>query len=318
MTTVLLAFTVMTWNTMHYGWEKQSAEIQENRERTMFEMIRASGTDVFLMQETYGSFERFKAAFPDWHGVLLGACNSVYSRYPIVKTYDPYQAETKVYGCTNGCDYAAGAKGPFITAVAELDVNGRRVRVAPVAMNWMPLCVRLPRELSAAEALTWEAADSGNGGLPRPKAMEEILKAYRSFIDDSERVPFIMAGDFNSESHLDWTAATASRPDHAGRIVPWSVSTQMIAAGFKDTFRFLYPDPDKDYGESHSPLIEDPVAIRIDYIYSLGKSLKPVSSETVMAPYLKPVTYWGKRYDAFPSDHGFVITTFEIDEVQEK
>ena len=308
------SLSVLTWNTMHYGWEQQPKAQADLRERVMIDQIRDCGCDVALIQETYGSFGRLLKGLPGWHGALLGACNCVLSRHPIVKTYAPYD-DGLLYGCTNGYDYGASTK-PFTFAVAEIAVGGRRVRVCPIAMNWQPYCVFFPTNLGAEAALAWEGAPQPNRGRPRPQAMRAILDSIAEMRREADAIPLIIGGDFNSQSHLDWTASTAGVPGHCGRVIPWQVSRIMADAGFCDTYRHLHPDPARDYGNSFAWLVpgraSSAITLRLDYIYSLGRGLRPVSSTLCNALYLSPYAFEGRSYPAFPSDHGFFLTRFEF------
>jgi len=301
--------TVMAWNTEHYGWWWKSPEQCKILESNMFAVVRAVQPDVLLIVETYGSFDRFRAALPEYDARLLGACNSVYSKYPIVAVHDTYR-ESKLYGTTNGYDYA-GATGPFTIACAEIAVGDRRVRCCPIAMNWEPSPPDLP-DVSAVELLAAEASPQPNGGSPRPKAMKDILASMRDLLAETDRIPMVIGGDFNSHSHLDWTEATAEHFNHKGRVVAWPVSQTMYAAGFVDTYRYLHPDPVSNYGTTYMRTGKNACYARIDFIYSKGKGLTPISSEAFNGLYHKPFVFRGKEYSSFPSDHGFLITTFEM------
>ena len=226
--------SLLSWNTEHYGWERRSVEERKLLEDNMFELVRAVNPDIFLMQETYGSFERFKAALPGYDARLLGRCNCIFSRFPIVATHEPYR-EKGNYGEPNG--------GAFNLQVAELDVGGMRLRVCPMAMFWLPYCVKTPADLTADQLLAWESERQNYDAAPRPQAISGILAGMAPFLAERDDVPILVAGDFNSHSHLDWTPATGAWPGHEGRTVPWQVSTRMANAGFTDVFRSLYPDP---------------------------------------------------------------------------
>ena len=307
--------TVMTWNTEHYGWWNRSAAECALIESNMFAVVRAVDPDVLLVQETYGSFDRFRAALPDREARLLGACNSVYSRFPIAAVHDTYR-DRSLYGCTNGYDYAGG-NGPFHFSAVELDVGGRRIRVCPIALNWQPYASNLPADLDAAGLLAAEAGPQPNGGTPRPRQMADILGSIRDLLAEADRIPIVIGGDFNSHSHLDWAETTADRFGHGGRVVPWPVSRTMAEAGFTDTYRVLHPDPISSYGTTYmrtNP--SDPktaIYARMDYIYSKGKGLRPVKSEAVNGAYHRPFVFRGESYTCFPSDHGFVLTTFVLE-----
>ena len=75
----------------------------------------------------------------------------------------------------------------------------------------------------------------------RDDATRIFIEAARQDIDDGRIV--VLGGDFNEPSHLDWNEATAGMRDHAGLVVPWTVSTLLTEAGFIDSYRQLYPDP---------------------------------------------------------------------------
>lgn len=92
---------------------------------------------------------------------------------------------------------------------------------------------------------------------PVPETVEEVLRkndlsqrddAARIFIeaagaDIADGRTVVLGGDFNEPSHLDWNEATADMRDHAGLVVPWTVSTLLTEAGFTDAYRAMYPDP---------------------------------------------------------------------------
>ena len=56
-------------------------------------------------------------------------------------------------------------------------------------------------------------------------------------------IPVFLLGDFNAPSHLDWTAAAVGSRPHLRAVVDWPVSRAIEAAGFRDTWREIHPDP---------------------------------------------------------------------------
>ena len=300
--------SVLSWNTQHYGWEQLKPEKQAMLESNMFEVVRAVNPDIFLMQETYGSFERFKAALPEYDARLLGRCNSIFSRFPITGTHEPYR-EKNNYGEPEG--------GAFNTQVADLDAGGMRLRACPVAMFWLPLTVYTPTDKTPDELIAWEGAKQSYDAAPRPQAMAGILEGMAPFLAERDEVPILMAGDFNSNSHLDWTESSGGWHGHNGRVVAWPVSSQMVAAGFQDVFRVLYPDPGANYGATF-PVpgaladLPNPV-VRLDYIYTAGKRLTPVSFEIIAGDYHSPFVWQGHSFSAFPSDHAAVLARFAVE-----
>lgn len=300
--------TVLTWNTEHYNWERHAPEKQARLEANMFALIRQAKPDVFFIQEIYGAFDRFQAAFPEYEGRLLGRCNGLFSRFPVVSAFEPYR-EAGNYGGPTG--------GAFNATVCELDAGCVRFRMGPVTMFWQPLSVHVPEKLSSAELLAWERAPQTYPAAPRPQAVDGILSGLRACLAEKDEIPLLLAGDFNSHSHLDWTPATGAWPGHGGRTVPWDVSSRLVGAGFTDVYRAVHPDPAQDYGATFPVpgVLKDVPAprARLDYVYAAGRKLRPVSCEVIGGPYHRPFSYAGRSFDMFPSDHAAVRAVFAVE-----
>jgi len=97
---------------------------------------------------------------------------------------------------------------------------------------------------------------------------------------------------------------------HNGLIVPWYSSKVLEDIGFVDTYRSLNPDPlshpgitwdNKEKKDEH----------RIDYVFYKGGALNPTQSVSYMAHFNEPITLNGQKI-MYPSDHGIVVTSFEI------
>ncbi|WP_432022615.1 protein kinase domain-containing protein [Streptomyces parvus] len=118
--------------------------------------------------------------------------------------------------------------------------------------------------------------------------------------------PAIVAGDFNSPSHLDWTEDTRNR--HCASVIEWPATKVFEDQGFEDSFREMHPDPAGDRGETWStvwkrntghddhPEPQD----RIDFILHRGDATRTLVSRTVGD---------GRGW---PSDHRAVLTTFRL------
>ncbi len=148
----------------------------------------------------------------------------------------------------------------------------------------------------------------------RLPAVQERLDVLPALVEAG--IPAFLTGDFNAPSHLDWTAATVGLRPHVLYPVAWPVSTAVEAAGFRDAYRELHPDPVKDPGLTWwagRPLIDgypDPSEPqdRIDIIYSAGAStttdVKIVGEEG--GPQVDiAVDPWG-------TDHRGVVGTFRV------
>lgn len=144
----------------------------------------------------------------------------------------------------------------------------------------------------------------------------------------------ILGGDFNEPSHLDWTEATKDMRDHYGLVVPWDVSVMLEKAGYKDSYREMYPDPVTHPGftcPADCPdidlkkLVWSPEADdrdRIDFImYSPFEGLT-LTDMTIVGPkgdILRGERVTEKTADpiiaplgTWPTDHKAVLATFQL------
>lgn len=169
-----------------------------------------------------------------------------------------------------------------------------------------------------------------NQASKRDDAVKRFIEVAKNDIAANRIV--IMGGDYNEPSHLDWTVATKDMRDHHGLVVPWDVSMLLEEAGYKDSYREIYPNPVTHPGFTYpanaqgaevSKLTWAPKADereRIDYIhYYPSESLELVSA-TVVAP--KGDIYRAKRdttptadplrlpVGVWPTDHKALVVTF--------
>lgn len=193
------------------------------------------------------------------------------------------------------------------------------------------------------DGVTWTKMDAPITDVDR--ILEEELKSGRQyiaddFIADCERQAAlgrlcVIGGDFNQPSHLDWTEATSNLYEHNGCVVPWPISKRLYAAGVKDAFRELWPDPLVNYGITWP--VANPDAQkdtqwahesddrdRIDYVYYREDSrIRPVSIKLVgpkqSIAFSETVTdvsnddYIVVPTAKWPSDHRGLLVTFEIE-----
>lgn len=280
--------TVLSWNIWHAGHSK--AYPQKGCEGTLG-ILKQSNADVILMIETYGAANQVADQLGYYHRSLSNNL-SIYSRYPIIETYTfPDSIPTYNFG------------GVMINK------NGKKVRIFDTWIHYLPDARIAPTDKSEAEILAWE-----NSGT-RDEETKKILSILRPYLAESDSIPVVMGGDFNSHSHLDWTEATKNMYHHGGAVVNWTVSKLMQDAGFKDSFREMNPDPAKKLGISWRYSGDNNEIIdredRIDFIYYQGKTIKAVESEIYNG-------YLGKMFDfkggsfLYASDHGFVMTKFNI------
>ncbi|MGC4016397.1 MAG: endonuclease/exonuclease/phosphatase family protein [Luteolibacter sp.] len=108
-----------------------------------------------------------------------------------------------------------------------------------------------------------------------------VFDFHQARFAESDTTPVLFAGDFNAVPHTDGGKSPASE--------------KMLASGFIDAFRSLYPDIAKYPGHSHRE------GVRIDQIYYKGKSLTNTST--------KIISTWPS---GFPSDHFMLLSTFDL------
>jgi len=271
------AFSVMTWNIWHGGRE-DGEKVGPQR---VIKVIKNSRTDIIAMQETYGSGELISEAL-GFNFLARGTNVSIMSRFPIIEDISVYH-EFKCVG-----------------AIIELPNK------TPLAFYsiWLPY-----------DAEIWEV------GTREGKSKKELLAACASSASDLERIltlakaklaesnyadaPIIIAGDFNSMSHLDYTEDAI---DQYGYVIEWPTSKYISAAGFTDSYREQHPTVNRELGSTWSPRFPNQQQDRIDFIYYSNNSMKSIKSVKYDRPVESRTLLNGPA--SFPSDHAALITRF--------
>jgi endonuclease/exonuclease/phosphatase family protein len=134
----------------------------------------------------------------------------------------------------------------------------------------------------------------------------------------SAGVPVFLIGDFNTPSHLDWTKAAIRGQADKKYPVDWPVSELVREAGFRDSYRELYPDPVKNPGltwpanrpfvAGYNPYRHGDTPDRIDFIYNGGPS-QALESKIVGEPGIDGVDI---VVSPWPTDHRGEVTSFEV------
>ncbi len=282
--------TVMAWNIWRGGTFAHDRDWDGRQ--GIVDIINHSGTDVVLMQETNGS-EAFIIENTQLKYALAMANCSIFSRYPILQMKDI--SEWKV-------------------GMAVIDVEGTPVQLASIWIDYRP-SARTRNEAGEIRSVEEILKDEEEGGT-RISDMQTLLSHLEKPIEYANEFPLIVGGDFNSASHLDWTTQNAFLKEHDGLVIPWQVSTMMTDAGFTDSYRelnpFLATDTEADIRKKYGYTIGIERQRRIDYIYYQGEGIKPIKSISLYGPRKEPIEYAGKVFPQYPSDHGMVLTTFEI------
>ena len=238
------SLNLMAWNIWH-GGRRHGREIGPQQ---VIDFIKDTGTDIVMMQETYGSGALIADAL-GYYFYLASTNISVMSKYPILETKSIYDA--------------------FRCGLTTIQLSSdQKINLASLWIHYLPAWRRDSRDPKATANKLIEGEDK-----TRHKEIKEIIRLLDPYIQKSDDIPFIIGGDFNSPSHKDWTATTSSW--HNDLTVEWPVSKVMMEAGFIDSFREIRPDI--NYG---SPtMTAERLTYRIDYIYYKGKNLKAIDSD---------------------------------------
>lgn len=279
-------FKVMAWNILHGG-----NDLEDGPDKVI-EIIREIDPDIVLMVETYGSGPKIAEAL-GYHFHLIApegtaaddkSVNlSIFSKYPFGDRIDtPY---------------------PFYLGGRSVVIGGQEVRLFSNWFHYLPW-LDAPEKAgwTADELLAWEK----NG--KRYEMLQKVLPYFERYAAEADSIPMIVGGDMNTPSHLDW--GTSAKGIHNGLVVPWHTTQALENLGLSDTYRALNPNPITHLGITWDmPGVKD--EHRIDYIFCKSPDLKPIATQTYFAQFGDTLQLNDKAI-AYPSDHGIVVTTFEI------
>lgn len=307
----ILDLKFMTWNI--WGKLNQNPRYTINgktgRER-MIEILKESDADVITMTETYGSAADIAASLGFYYYTpSLDANLAIFSRYPL-----------EDFGTVKNLSSFS-----FIVSTVRLPNNGK-IRVYNI---WLTSGGRHIVEIKNKMISDKEFV---KGDVNRFNHIQELLQHpdFKKDISNKNNIPVITAGDFNCVSHLDYTVESKKAGLNYFRILPNATSLAMEGAGFVDSYRFAHPiltpetlgytwttvgqgfvyESERGFvpiSVNPEPEYRDPYT-RIDFIYSTGNKIKPISSRTI----LHHASNSKRSFPEFPSDHGAVLTTFSI------
>jgi endonuclease/exonuclease/phosphatase family metal-dependent hydrolase len=263
------SLTVMSWNI----WGGGMREGRFVGVKRVAEIIQSSGADLVSVQETFASGPLI-ADMLDFYYYQRSDGLSVLSRYPLGETYDIYRSRV------------SGA------ITIELPGDNRAV-FCPVYLSYLPDYGPSIRS-GKADADTIVVREMETRG----SEMRYIVWELQSLIDRNDQVPLILAGDFNSGSHLDWTEA--NRPNRYDLVIDFPATRILDNAGFVDSYRQLYPDEVAHPGFTWSPRFKEVLHDRVNFVFYNGSIVEPS---------------WANIIDnhsfGFPSDHGALVVSFK-------
>lgn len=280
------SFKVMAWNILH------GANDIENGQENAIKIIKEINPDVILMVETYGSGPYIaKSLGYNFH--LIASKNtplddksvnlSIFSKYPFGDRID--------------------TKYPFYLGGIEILINNKKIRFFSNWFYYLPWSDE-PEKMgkSTEELLSWERSGQ------RYEMIQKVLPYLKKYTPETDSIPMVFGGDMNTPSHKDWGNKTKKL--HNGLVVPWYATKVLEDMGLIDSYRKVNPNPIKYPGITWHTKGKNN-AHRIDYIFYKGESIKAIKSDSYKAFFNEPLLINNKEI-RYPSDHGFVVTTFKI------
>ncbi|KGO39761.1 Endonuclease/exonuclease/phosphatase [Penicillium expansum] len=260
--------------------------------RKQISAIANSGADIVGLQEsTHGHATQIADAL-GWQS-WQGGDSSIISRYPISKKY--------------------GAVTETSVAVrVALDGDNNQI----ILHNCHPYAYPYGPYDPCFDGKGADAIMDTERRASRARQIQDIVGAMTDALDNADKVPVLLTGDFNAPSHLDWTDATNSSHCGIGQF-DWPTSKVPIDAGLTDAYRELHSDPAADPANTWSPIYlnnddynghKEPMD-RIDFVYYKG-NLTPKKAETYMVGNPKPEP--DHSDNEWPTDHKGVLVTFKI------
>ena len=281
--------SVLSYNLWHGGTQMNDYHAKQVR------FLAGSGVDVAVMQETTGGHAtRLGDALGwySWQGTETTV--GIISKYPIVDDI----AETDATGSVQ----------------IELDGRRSRVNVWGVHLGYTPYG---PYDFCFDNMTIDQVLDRETESKRTPQITDTISRMEDN-LGDADRIPVILAGDFNAPSHLDWIEETKKRNCGVG-YVPWPTSKHPTDAGLVDTYREINPDPVSDPAITWSPIYltndngkPEPLD-RIDFVYHKGKSLKALAAEIIVVGHPKPQP--DHANNEWTSDHKAVLAKYAVGRV---
>lgn len=220
---------------------------------------------------------------------------------------------------------------------ANITINGAHIALYSAHLDWLNCALYLPRGYDGS---TWkklaqpiidcDSIYANNRSSFRDNQIKDFIKDTSNETKLGHLV--ILGGDFNEPSHLDWQANTKDIRDHRGTIINWDCSMLLAKAGFKDSFREIFPDAIKNPGftfPAYNPLVDIHKLIwapdaddrnRIDFIYYYPNKRLKLKGSQIIGPkenilYGKPSAedsgdYCVTPIKGWPTDHKALLTTF--------
>jgi exonuclease III len=267
--------SIMTYNGLYSTSNEQTLHV-----------LRETGADIIGMQETSVSRLMYLAqalhyhyySFPKSSANLNGQDTGILTRFPISRFLD---------------------NGVVVNVNPSLQVAVFTVHLSPYP--YQPYDFRDGKITTSAQAVSSAAAQR----LPE---IQPVLDEVGTL--QNEGIPVFLTGDFNEPSHLDWTAETAGKNLHFGKIVEWPVSKAIYQTKFTDVYRSQFPNPANFPGNTWTTLEgANEVYDRIDMIYQTEDQHMTLNDVRLVGG---EDDYAGVTVKGYASDHYAVIATYKL------
>lgn len=268
-------FRVLDWNIWHGGLHLGDVGVDR-----VIELIDKSGADIITMQEAYGSQNRIADEIGYNLNTRYDKDNlAMFSRFTIepFKSAEPFKSNPGIIRFPNG---------------NKVFINNAWLRYAynPEYTSQFPD--------KGLDTKKWIQEDSTFSLVDVRNILNNDIAPN---VDD--KTPIIIAGDFNSFSHLDWTDAAKDKHNGYGKI-DFPTSIFMKENNFIDSFRELNKHEVERAEGTFAVIYGHLQTSRIDFIYYQPNNIKAISSKIIRtSPEID---------DVWPSDHAAVVTTFEF------
>ncbi|BCJ36104.1 hypothetical protein Athai_36070 [Actinocatenispora thailandica] len=280
MTGPMSELRLMAWNLCRGGTGTPAGDVLDQ----MTDLIGHLAPDVLCCVETEGATDRIVAGLhaaghPDYRGHRLAVDGTddnlaIVTRLPVLDRLP----------------------APAGRTVDSYNFGGLRLQLpdggdVAVFDTWLRFDVAIADALEATVAEIVDGAERTRNDeqlalleLPQLANIEEILTEHLpAALADSpagQDTPVLLAGGFNTESHLDLAAGD---PDYRRQVRPqWQVTARLAKAGFADAYRLAHPDPAADPGGTFDrPAGDQRLPHRIDYVFVDERRVRVRAAETV-------------------------------------
>ncbi len=261
---------VMTWNIWNGGKQLGKTVGLEK----IAKCIADNQADIITLQEDFGSGE-YIADKLGYYFYRRSNNLSLLSRFPLGRNYNVFKP--------------INAGGIEVLLDEE-----RRVVVCPLWLNFKPNIrgLLVNGDVNTDTILNLENSTRGS-------EVTFVLSELNQLFNGTSSVSMILAGDFNSGSHLDWTEE--NRENKYNKVIPFPATEKMEQNGFIDAYREIWPNELESPGLTYSPIFQDEYNDRIDFMFYKGEGLKAISATVI-----------DSTSTLFPSDHAAVLVTFQL------